>query len=136
MDHFLVRPSGPLLGEVPVQGAKNSALKLMAASLLAEGTTRLRNVPRITDVAIMADMLRALGASVERDAEGDLLVDSPAELVPVAPYELVERMRASIVVLGPLLARQGRARLSLPGGDDFGQRPIDFHLARVQRARG
>jgi UDP-N-acetylglucosamine 1-carboxyvinyltransferase len=113
---------------VPVQGAKNSALKLMAASLLAEGTTRLRNVPRITDVAIMADMLRALGASVERDAEGDLLVDSPAELVPVAPYELVERMRASIVVLGPLLARQGRARLSLPGGDDFGQRPIDFHL--------
>ncbi|HUZ19717.1 MAG TPA: UDP-N-acetylglucosamine 1-carboxyvinyltransferase [Acidimicrobiales bacterium] len=128
MDHFLVRPSGPLRGEVTVQGAKNSALKLMAASLLAEGTTRLRNVPHITDVAIMADMLRALGASVERDAGGDLLVDAPADLVPVAPYELVERMRASIVVLGPLLARQGRARLSLPGGDDFGHRPIDFHL--------
>ena len=127
MDRFVVRPSGPLSGEVTVQGAKNSALKLMAACLLAEGATTLDHVPAITDVALMAEMLTALGAEVRREG-GSVVVASPAECVPVAPYDLVQQMRASIVVLGPLLARQGRARISLPGGDDFGTRPIDFHL--------
>jgi UDP-N-acetylglucosamine 1-carboxyvinyltransferase len=128
MERFIVRPSGPLSGEVVVQGAKNSALKLMAACLLAEGTTYLENVPQITDVALMADMLFALGATTQRAQRGVLEVTTPASCSPVAPYHLVERMRASIVVLGPLLARYGRARISLPGGDDFGKRPIDFHL--------
>jgi UDP-N-acetylglucosamine 1-carboxyvinyltransferase len=102
----------------------------MAATLLAEGRHVLTNVPEILDVEIMADMLRALGASVTWEARGRLVVDSPAatQLVPEAPYELVDRMRASIVVLGPLLARCGRAKVSMPGGDDFGGRPIDFHL--------
>ena len=106
-------------------------LKLMAACLLAEGTHVLENVPRITDVDIMADVLRALGCSVERTALRQLIVDTPPtdELIPVAPYELVEKMRASIVVLGPLLARCGTARVSMPGGDDFGSRPIDIHIA-------
>jgi len=106
-------------------------LKLMAACLLAEGTHVLENVPRITDVDIMADVLRALGCSVERTAQRQLIVDTPPtdELIPVAPYELVEKMRASIVVLGPLLARCGTARVSMPGGDDFGSRPIDIHIA-------
>ncbi len=130
-DRFLVGPSGPLTGTVRAGGAKNSALKLMAACLLAEGRHVLRNVPRIVDVDIMAEMLRALGAGVHwsEQAPGELLVDVPARLQAEAPYELVDKMRASIVVLGPLLARCGRARISMPGGDDFGQRPIDMHLS-------
>jgi UDP-N-acetylglucosamine 1-carboxyvinyltransferase len=128
MQLFTVRSAGPLAGEVTVQGAKNSVLKLMAASLLAEGTTRLENVPRITDVETMGEVLTAIGAEVRRDESGDLLITTPAACTPVAPYELVERMRASIVVLGPLLARHHFARVSLPGGDDFGSRPIDIHL--------
>ncbi len=125
-----MHPSGPLQGRVHAGGAKNSVLKLMAATLLAEGRHVLSNVPDILDVEIMADMLRALGASVTREAADRLVVDAPAAaaLVPEAPYELVDRMRASIVVLGPLLTRCGRARVSMPGGDDFGDRPIDFHL--------
>jgi UDP-N-acetylglucosamine 1-carboxyvinyltransferase len=134
MDQFVVHRSGPLHGTVRAGGAKNSALKLMAACLLAEGRHVLSGVPHIVDVDIMADVLRAVGAHVTRvesaddDEPGDLVVDVPAILVPEAPYELVEKMRASVVVLGPLLARCGRARVSLPGGDDFGNRPIDIHL--------
>ncbi len=129
-DRLLIRAGEPLAGVVRAGGAKNSALKLMAACLLAEGRHVLRNVPRITDVEIMTEMLTALGVSVRRERGGDLLIDTPPaeSLSPEAPYELVERMRASVVVLGPLLARCGCARLSMPGGDDFGSRPIDFHL--------
>lgn len=131
MDSFVVEPNGPLSGTVRVGGAKNSALKLMAACLLSEGRHTLRNVPRIVDVDIMSEVLEALGAGVSRLPGGELVVESPPAptLVPEAPYQLVERMRASIVVLGPLLARCGRARVSMPGGDDFGNRPIDFHLS-------
>jgi UDP-N-acetylglucosamine 1-carboxyvinyltransferase len=134
MDRFVVRPGGPLHGTVRAGGAKNSALKLMAACLLAEGRHVLAGVPRIVDVEIMAEVLGAIGAQVTRGPDGpggrpgDLVVDTPATLVPQAPYELVEKMRASVVVLGPLLARSGRASVSLPGGDDFGIRPIDIHL--------
>ena len=132
VDRFLVRPSGPLSGSVCVQGAKNSALKLMAACLLAPGTHRLENVPRITDVAIMGELLQAMGVTVVREGAGTLVITTPRDLEPVAPYELVEAMRASIVVLGPLLARYGMARVSRPGGDDFGQRPIDFHVRALE----
>jgi UDP-N-acetylglucosamine 1-carboxyvinyltransferase len=128
VDRFLVRPSGPLGGTVALSGAKNSALKLMAACLLAEGTSRLSQVPDIADVAVMAEVLGAIGATVRRRDGDEIEVETPSSLVPVAPYELVEQMRASIVVLGPLLARGGFARVSLPGGDDFGSRPIDMHL--------
>jgi len=126
----VIRPNGPLRGTIRAGGAKNSVLKLMAACLLAEGRHHLRNVPDIVDVEIMSEVLGSLGARTERLGDGELVVDSPgtAGLVPEAPYELVERMRASIVVLGPLLARCGRARVSMPGGDDFGTRPIDIHL--------
>ena len=132
MERFLVQGSGPLNGVVPIGGAKNSALKLMAASLLAEGSTSLLNVPDIAAVAIMGELLEAMGVQVER--VGDRIdIDVPAELDPVAPYSLVERMRASIVVLGPLLARLGRARVAMPGGDDFGSRPIDMHLQGLEQ---
>jgi UDP-N-acetylglucosamine 1-carboxyvinyltransferase len=127
-DRFVVHPSGPLRGTVRAGGAKNSALKLMTACLLAEGRYVLSGVPRIVDVDIMSDVLAAIGARTERSTSGDLVIDTPATLVPEAPYDLVEKMRASVVVLGPLLARTGRARVSMPGGDDFGIRPVDIHL--------
>ena len=130
MEQIVVRPNGPLQGTVRAGGAKNSALKLMVACLLTEGRTVLSNVPLIDDVASMAKVLGAVGAQVERLGNGDLAVTTPApeDLHPVAPYDLVERMRASVVVLGLLLARCGEVHMPLPGGDDFGDRPIDFHV--------
>ncbi|MGD0881086.1 MAG: UDP-N-acetylglucosamine 1-carboxyvinyltransferase [Acidimicrobiales bacterium] len=133
MDRLVVSPSGPLSGSVRAGGAKNSVLKLMAACLLAEGRHVLTNVPRISDVDIMAELLEAMGATVVRGERPDqLVVTTPAEVTPEAPYELVEKMRASVVVLGPLLARCGWARVSMPGGDDFGPRPIDMHLRALE----
>ncbi|MGB1504184.1 MAG: UDP-N-acetylglucosamine 1-carboxyvinyltransferase [Acidimicrobiales bacterium] len=129
--HITVEGGGPLEGTVPVGGAKNSVLKLMAATLLAEGRYVLSNVPRITDVDLMSELLRATGCTVARD--GLLLtIDVPSEIEPVAPYEIVEQFRASIVVMGPMLARCGEARVALPGGDDFGPRPIDMHVRGLQ----
>jgi len=130
VDQLVVRPSGPLSGTVTAGGAKNSALKLMVGCLLAEGRSVLSNVPRISDVDTMAEVLRALGAEVERLGNGDVAVTTPPadRLVPLAPEELFERMRASVVVLGLLLARCGTVSMPLPGGDDFGDRPIDFHV--------
>src|SRR5947209_13669744 len=104
----------------------------MAASLVAEGRSVLRNVPRIVDVEIMSDLLTSMGADVRRTEDHVLTIDVGPDITPEAPYELVERMRASIVVLGPLLARYGRARVALPGGDDFGPRPIDMHLRGLE----
>jgi UDP-N-acetylglucosamine 1-carboxyvinyltransferase len=129
-DTIVVEAGGPLSGTVTAGGAKNSALKLMVACLLAEGRSVLSNVPCISDVDTMAEVLRGLGASVERLPNGDLAVTSPATdaLVPAAPPELFEKMRASVVVLGLLMARSGSVRMPLPGGDDFGDRPIDFHV--------
>jgi UDP-N-acetylglucosamine 1-carboxyvinyltransferase len=132
VDCFVVRPAGELSGTVQVQGAKNSALKLMAATLLAEGEYVLHNVPRITDVDIMSELLGSMGVSVERGPDGALHIRGGPDCTPEAPYELVERMRASIVVLGPLLARYGRARVAMPGGDNFGSRPIDMHLRGLE----
>jgi UDP-N-acetylglucosamine 1-carboxyvinyltransferase len=107
----------------------------MAGCLLASGRHRIANVPDITDVSIMADVLAAMGATTRHTGSGVggvLEIDVPPGITPVAPYELVERIRASIVVLGPLLARYGSAKVSLPGGDDFGARPIDLHLRAME----
>jgi UDP-N-acetylglucosamine 1-carboxyvinyltransferase len=134
LDQIVVERSGPLSGEVVVPGAKNSVLKLMAATILADGHHTLTNVPAIADVAIMGDLLGAIGVRTEVDATDPttLHLHHGGEVVPVAPYELVERIRASINVLGPLLGRYGRVLLSLPGGDDFGSRPIDMHIAGLE----
>ncbi|MCW2776947.1 MAG: UDP-N-acetylglucosamine 1-carboxyvinyltransferase [Frankiales bacterium] len=121
-----------LAGEVRVTGAKNSVLKLMAASLLAEGTTTLTAVPDILDVAIMSEVLRRLGCTVER-GEGTVTITVPAVLGHEADYDLVRRMRASIAVLGPLVARCGEARVALPGGDAIGSRGLDFHIAGLTK---
>ncbi len=129
---IVVRGGGPLAGTVAVPGAKNSVLKLMAATLLCDGTFELTNVPDIADVTIMGDLLEAIGVSIERPTPDRLLLTDHGNLTPVAPYELVERIRASINVLGPLLTRCGHVRLSMPGGDDFGARPIDMHVAGLE----
>ena len=127
-----IRPAGPLEGTVSVVGAKNSVLKLLAATLLAPGEYVLHNVPAIQDVTWMAEVLQGMGCTVERPEARTLRVLRPDSITPEAPYELVDRMRASIVVLGPLLASEGRARVSMPGGDDFGSRPIDMHLKGLE----
>jgi UDP-N-acetylglucosamine 1-carboxyvinyltransferase len=128
MGSLIVRPGDRLAGEVAIGGAKNSVLKLMAATVLAPGRFVLHRVPRISDVEWMADVLDAIGTKVEWDGPNTLVVHSGEELVPEAPYELVEKMRASTALLGPMLARCGEARVAMPGGDDFGSRPINLHL--------
>src|SRR3954466_4776152 len=128
MERFVVTGGARLAGEVTVNGAKNSVLKLMAASLLAEGRTQLTAVPDILDVSIMSEVLRRLGCTVTR-GDGSVTIDVPAELGREADYDLVRRMRASIAVLGPLVARCGEAKVALPGGDAIGSRGLDFHVA-------
>ncbi len=120
-----------LEGDVVVLGAKNAALKHMVATLLAPGVHRLSNVPRILDVEIMGNVLRHVGATCERDGT-TLEIDVPETPNPEAPLDLVRQMRASILILGTLLARTGEARVALPGGDDFGSRPIDLHLGGLE----
>ncbi|HEX6485774.1 MAG TPA: UDP-N-acetylglucosamine 1-carboxyvinyltransferase [Nocardioidaceae bacterium] len=138
MEGFRIRSKGPLSsplrGTARVDGAKNSALKLMAAALLAPGITVLSNVPDILDVAVMAQLLEQLGCrvTVEHDAEGRVTIEVPEELAHEAPYDLVRRLRASISVLGPLVARCGRARVALPGGDNIGSRGLDMHMTGLQ----
>src|SRR5688572_15897176 len=132
MRHYALRGPCPLTGNVHISGAKNSALKMMAAALLVPGKVTPRRVPRITDVTLMAEVLERLGALVSFDDRG-LSIDSSGDLLEETPYELVTKMRASIQVLGPLLARLGRARVAMPGGDAIGSRPIDMHLQGLER---
>jgi UDP-N-acetylglucosamine 1-carboxyvinyltransferase len=134
VDRFRVVGGAPLRGEVTVTGAKNSALKLMAAALLAVGRTRLSRVPDILDVTIMSELLRRLGCVVERDVEaGTVEIDVPQVLEHRADYELVRAMRASISVLGPLVARCGIADVAVPGGDAIGSRGLDLHADGLTR---
>jgi UDP-N-acetylglucosamine 1-carboxyvinyltransferase len=132
MDKIVVEGGARLSGKIPISGAKNAALPLLAAALLPTGTSILKNVPQLADVKTMGKLLRILGWAVE--ASGDsatLAIGSPRssdKLELQAPYDLVKTMRASVLVLGPLVARYGRARVSLPGGCAIGARPIDQHL--------
>ncbi len=134
MEAFKVEKSGPLKGDVYVPGAKNSVLKLMAASIMAEGTTTLTNVPNILDVEIMAELLRRLGCQVKHDsANSTLVIEVPEKIGHKADYDLVRKMRASISVLGPLVARCFEADIALPGGDAIGSRGLDIHLQGLEK---
>lgn len=134
MEVLRVTGGAPLVGEVRLSGAKNSVLKLMAAALLAEGRTRIGNVPDILDVEIMAELLRRLGCTVDHDgAAGTVHIDVPADPSHRADYDLVRRMRASICVLGPLVARMGAADVAVPGGDNIGSRGLDMHVDGLRR---
>jgi len=132
---LLVRGGRRLVGQVAVSGAKNSALKLMAASLLASGTSVLHNVPDIQDVHTMREVLEHLGAAVDVK-DGTMTVDTTKVQSHVAPYELVQRMRASIQIMGPLVARFGHARVAMPGGCNLGPRKIDIHLRGLAEMGG
>ena len=146
MDRLRIQGGRPLNGVIQIGGAKNAALPLMAASLLTDNTLALGNLPHVADIATMIELLVELGVEVSmngqstdmsranRGSEGRLLLLSARNLVSgTAPYDLVRKMRASVLVLGPLLARAGRARVSMPGGCAIGPRPVDLHVAGLRR---
>ncbi len=136
MDSIRIRGGRPLEGEIEIFGAKNAALPLMAASLLTDETLTLSNLPRLVDIATLSRLLARHGVHIEREdgEEGGVMALTAAKIVSTqAPYELVRQMRASILVLGPLLARTGRAEVSLPGGCAIGSRPVDIHIEGLKR---
>ena len=128
MAKYIVEKSGPLKGEVLVSGAKNAVLPLMAAALLSEEECVIRDVPQLRDVALMKEILTSLGSEIKELEENILSIYTEDIRSTEAEYDLVNKMRASILVMGPLLARKGRARIPLPGGCAIGARPIDLHL--------
>jgi len=132
MEKLLIRGGRQLRGEIAVSGAKNAALPELCAALLTHEPVVLHNVPRLQDVATMLKLLRNMGVAAERDDNGTVQVDAGRLDKPEAPYELVKTMRASVLALGPLLARCGHARVSLPGGCAIGSRPVDQHIKGLQ----
>jgi UDP-N-acetylglucosamine 1-carboxyvinyltransferase len=142
MDKFVVKGGTALKGEIPTNGSKNSALPALAAALLTEEPVTLRRIPRVRDIRTMERLLVDIGAKVEVEGE-TVRLETPGIVCPEAPYELVKTMRASSLVLGPLVARCGRARVSLPGGCAIGARPINLHIfgleqlgAKIHQAHG
>ncbi len=132
MDKLLIRGGRQLHGEVLVSGAKNAALPELCAALLTAAPVVLRNVPRLQDVSTMLKLIRNMGVLAERGEDGAVRIDASALSSPEAPYELVKTMRASVLALGPLLARFGEATVSLPGGCAIGSRPVDQHIKGLQ----
>lgn len=140
MDKIVIRGGNPLSGVIPIGGAKNAALPLMAAALLTDDTLRLSNLPHLADVSTMAHLMSDMGVSVAMEGDAPdgghmgrvFALNSSGLTGTTAPYELVRRMRASVLVLGPLVARHGHARVSLPGGCAIGTRPVDLHLKALQ----
>ncbi|MEM7570785.1 MAG: UDP-N-acetylglucosamine 1-carboxyvinyltransferase, partial [Pseudomonadota bacterium] len=137
MDKILIRGGNRLSGRIAISGAKNAALPLMATSLLTEDALVLTNMPRLADINTMADLLIGHGVKVQIESENGgigrrVTLQASAVSDPLAPYDVVRKMRASILVLGPLLARGGHAVVSLPGGCAIGTRPIDLHLKAME----
>ncbi|MCK5809724.1 MAG: UDP-N-acetylglucosamine 1-carboxyvinyltransferase [Cocleimonas sp.] len=132
MQKFEIEGGVPLEGEVVISGAKNAVLPLQAAALLAEGEMTIRNVPRLKDVATMALLLEGMGVTTSIDDDNNITTNTASIETQCAPYELVRTMRASILVLGPLLARYGEAEVSLPGGCAIGSRPVNIHLTGLE----
>lgn len=132
MDKLVIQGGVPLNGEVSISGAKNAALPILCASLLTEGPLTLGNVPQLHDIATMGKLLAHMGVKIEAMGEHQLSLDASHIDTCEAPYDMVKTMRASILVLGPLLARFGHARVSLPGGCAIGSRPVDLHIKGLQ----
>src|SRR6478735_4072097 len=133
MDKLLIRGGRPLNGEVRISGAKNAALPELCAALLTADPMTLKNIPRLQDVATMLKLIRNMGATADFSPDGTVLIDSKELHFPEAPYEMVKTMRASVLALGPLLARFGEATVSLPGGCAIGARPVDQHIKGLQK---
>ncbi len=133
MDSIVVTGGGALSGQIPIAGAKNACLTLMPATLLSDEPLTLTNAPRLSDIATMTQLLESLGAEVSSLSDGRVIAMSSHKADnPVADYEIVRKMRASNLVLGPLLARHGHAVVSLPGGCAIGARPMDLHIYGLQ----
>ena len=132
MDKLRIRGGHTLTGEVPISGAKNAALPELCAALLTDQPVTLQNVPRLRDVVTMRQLLDNMGVHTRNDEPGSITLRAPDSLKPEAPYDLVKTMRASVLVLGPLLARFGQAKVSLPGGCAIGSRPVDQHIKGMQ----
>jgi len=131
MDRIAITGGARLNGEIPISGAKNSAIKLMAASLLTKKPLRLTNMPRLADTRFLGALLERLGVDVvemDTDTGSETVLQAKEIVSSFAPYDLVRQMRASFNVLGPLVARTGQAKVSLPGGCTIGARPVDLHL--------
>ncbi|NOY06703.1 MAG: UDP-N-acetylglucosamine 1-carboxyvinyltransferase, partial [Chlorobi bacterium] len=132
MDKFIIHGGNRLSGEIRISGAKNASLALMPAALLGESPSTLRNTPDLRDTATMLQLLRSMGATCVR--EGDAVTIDPASInVLEAPYQLVKKMRASFYVLGPMVARYGKARVSYPGGCAWGPRPVNLHIEGIRK---
>ncbi|MCL4145228.1 UNVERIFIED_CONTAM: hypothetical protein GTU68_059061 [Idotea baltica] len=132
MDKFQIEGGVALDGDVVISGAKNAVLPLQAATLLANGPMTIRNVPRLKDVRTMGALIEGMGVTVSIDDENNYTTNTDTITSQNAPYDLVRTMRASILVLGPLLARYGKAEVSLPGGCAIGSRPVDIHLSGLE----
>ena len=132
MDKIVIEGGQPLEGTVRISGAKNAVLPILAATLLTRGRNIIDGVPKVRDVETMIQLLKDLGAEVESNLNEKIVLDTSNANNPEAPYDLVSTMRASCLVLGPLLAKLGRARVSLPGGCAIGARPIDFHIKGLE----
>ena len=132
MDSLIIRGGNRLKGELTASGAKNAALPILAATLLTSGACSLRSVPVLRDITTMLTLLASLGAKTARRKDGEVLIESDSVQEFTAPYDLVKTMRASILVLGPLLARHGQARVSFPGGCAIGSRPVDLHIRALE----
>jgi len=132
MDIFHIEGPVRLSGSVKINGSKNASLPIMAATILAPGQSSLKSVPHLSDISVCGELLRHLGCKLTREPEGDLCIDSTVIDNPVGEYEIVRRMRAGICILGPLLARCGRAEVSMPGGCAIGDRPVNLHLRGLQ----
>ena len=128
MDKLLISGGGPLSGEIRISGAKNSALPILAATLLADGPVMVSNIPHLHDITTMFELLGCLGVTVTMNEKMQVDVDATTLNNHIAPYDLVKTMRASILVLGPMLAKYGVAKVSFPGGCAIGSRPVDLHL--------
>ncbi len=133
MDRLVIEGGRPLTGVVTISGSKNTALPLMAAALLADGVVSLENIPALRDINTFSRVIAVTGTTVDYQLENRIVTIDPSNLNrPEAPYELVKRMRASFYMLGALLGREGRARVSLPGGCAWGPRPVDLHLKGLE----
>ena len=128
MEKLIVSGGKPLTGTVRVSGAKNAVLPIIVASMLGSGKSTLTEIPKLADVHTVCDVINSLGVTIENPCKGTLVFDGSDLTSTVAPYDLVRRMRASFLVMGPLLARKRHAKISLPGGCSIGARPIDLHL--------
>ena len=132
MDKIVIEGGFPLNGEISISGAKNSAIKLMAVSLLTDQPVKLKNMPRLRDTRSMAELLTHLGVKINAGKGDEMTLHAKKLTSTTAPYDLVRKMRASFNVLGPLIARNGSAKVSLPGGCAIGARPVDLHLKAME----